>query len=116
MLIYTALLASSQIFLRLGASQIGGFSLKAFKDLLPLILTILKNPSVLIGTSLMASSFFLWIYILSWFKLALAFPLTAIAYIFVAVLSYFLLGERLLFYNYLGIGLIACGIFFLLYK
>jgi uncharacterized membrane protein len=64
----------------------------------------------------MASSFFLWLTILSWFKLSLAFPLTALAYVIVAVLSYFMLNEKLFLHNYLGIVLIAFGIFLLLFK
>jgi drug/metabolite transporter (DMT)-like permease len=64
----------------------------------------------------MASSYFLWMTILSWFKLSVAFPLTSLAFVFVAVLSYFLLNEKLLPLNYWGIVLITSGIFFLLYK
>jgi uncharacterized membrane protein len=68
------------------------------------------------GTVLMASSFFLWLTILSWFKLSLAFPLSSLAYVTVAVLSYLMLNEKLFPHNYLGIILIAFGIFLLLYK
>jgi uncharacterized membrane protein len=64
----------------------------------------------------MAASFVLWLVILSWFKLSLVFPLTALTYLFVALLSYLMLGEKLLLQNYAGIILIALGIFFLLYK
>ena len=115
-LFYTLLLASSQIILKSGAAQIGGFSLKGLGDIFPLAFTIIKNPLVILGTLLMAASFFLWLYILSWFKLSVAFPLTALTYVFVALMSYFFLGDRLSLYNYFGITLIASGIFFLLYK
>ena len=76
-LFYTLLLASSQIVLKSGAAQIGGISFKSFGDLFPLVLTLITNPLVVLGTLLMAASFFLWLYILSWFKLSVAFPLTA---------------------------------------
>lgn len=115
-LVYTLLLASSQIILKSGAAQIGGFSLKSLGDIFPLAFTVIKNPLVVLGTLLMAFSFFLWVYILSWFKLSVAFPLTALTYVFVALMSYFFLGDRLSLYNYFGITLIAGGIFFLLYK
>ncbi|MDD5382913.1 MAG: hypothetical protein PHH60_04590, partial [Candidatus Margulisbacteria bacterium] len=59
---------------------------------------------------------FLWLAMLSWFKLSLIFPLTAFVYVFVALLSYFLLYEKLMPVNYFGVVLIALGIFFLLYK
>jgi uncharacterized membrane protein len=115
-LIYTLLLASSQIILKTGAGQIGGISFKGMGDLIPLILKVITNPMVIMGTLCMASSFLLWIYILSWFKLGVVFPLTAITYIFVALLSFFFLGEKLSAFNYTGIVLVAAGIFFLLYK
>ena len=113
---YTLILAFSQFLLKSGVSQMGGFSIKGFKDILPLALGVLKNPLVMLGIILTASSFFLWIYILSWFKLGLVFPMTALVYIFVALMSYFFLGERLSALNYFGIVLIASGVFFILHK
>ena len=113
---YCLLLASSQITLKSGASQLGGFTIKGLADIFPLLLRIIANPMILLGTLLMASSFLLWVYILSWLKLGLVFPLTAMTYIFVALLSYFFLAEKLSLINYFGIVLVAAGIFFLLYK
>ena len=115
-LFYTLVLAFSQILLKLGVSQIGGFVIKDSKDLFPLALQVTKNPLIILGIILMASSFLLWIYILSWFKLGLVFPLTALVYVLVAILSYSLLGERLSALNYFGVILIATGVFFVLYR
>ena len=107
--VYAAIVASSQIFLKLGVNQTGAIQLKN-------ALAAIRNPYVIVGTLLMTSSFFVWISILSMFKLGLAFPLTAMVYVFVAGLAYLVLGERLMLHNYAGILLIAAGIFFLLYK
>lgn len=115
-LFYTLVLASSQIILKSGAAQIGGISLKGLGDIFPLALAIIKNPVVILGTLLMASSFFLWLYILSWYKLGLVFPMTALTYVFVALMSLIFLGERLSALNYFGVILTASGIFFLLYR
>jgi len=114
--IYSLILALSQVMLKAGATQIGGFSLKGAGDIIPFLFSLIRNPLVLLGTTMMASSYFLWVYILSWVKLSIALPLTALAYVLAAFLSYFLLGEKLLLINYTGIALIAGGIFFLLYK
>jgi len=114
--IYTLVLAYSQVLLKIGLNQVGAINIRDSKDAITLAFTILKNFPVVFGVILMASSFFLWLYILSWFKLSLAFPLTALVYVFVAILSAFLLKEKLYLYNYSGILLIAIGIFFLLYK
>ena len=111
--VYTLILAYSQILLKLGVSQIGGIT---FDHPFQLIFSIFQNIYVISGTILMASSYFLWLAILSWFKLSIAFPLTAIGFIFVAILSYFVLNEKMLFINYIGILFIALGIFLLLYK
>ena len=94
----------------------GGISIKGFKDILPLTLGILTNPLIMLGMVLLASTFFLWLYILSWFKLGLVFPMTALVFVFVALLSYFFLGERLHILNYFGVILIASGVFFILHK
>jgi uncharacterized membrane protein len=115
-LVYTSALAFSQVLLKLGLIQIGSFSAKGFNDLLSLFLAVISNIYVVCGTILMASSFFLWLAILSWFKLSLAFPMTALGFVIVAILSYFMLNEKLFFHNYLGILFITLGIFLLLYK
>lgn len=115
-LIYTVVMALGQIFLKMGMSRLAGFSLQNMKDALLILPGLLKSPYILLGAGFMAASFILWLFILSWFKLSLVFPLTALTYIFVVLLSYFMLGEKLLLQNYAGIILIAFGIFFLLYK
>ena len=114
--IYTIVLALSQIFLKIGVSQIGGFKINSFADIVALVPAILSTPLLMLGIILMGGSFFFWMYILSWFKLSLVFPLTAMTYVFVAILASIFLGEKLLWINYLGIILIAAGIGFLVYK
>lgn len=113
---YSLIMAFSQVLLKWGTNLIGGFEIKGFNSLLTLAFQILKNPFIMGSIVLMVSSFFLWLYILSWFKLGLVFPLTALVYVFVSIMSYFLLGEKLSLHNYLGVAFIAVGIFFLLFK
>ncbi len=115
-LIYSLMLAVSQVLLKLGINQIGAFSAHGTKQLVDLALSLALNGYVISGVILMASSFFLWITILSWFKLSLALPLTSLGFVFVAILSYFMLDEKLFLHNYLGIALIAAGTFLLLLK
>ncbi|MFH1541943.1 MAG: hypothetical protein ABIE84_02500 [bacterium] len=116
LLIYTTMLAFSQILLKSGATQLGGFTIRGLQDILPLIFQMIKNPFIIVGSLLLATSYFLWIYMLSWFKLGMIFPLSAIAFIFVAIMSYFILGERFSPLNYFGMLMIFSGLFFLLYK
>ncbi|MFH2033937.1 MAG: EamA family transporter [Candidatus Margulisiibacteriota bacterium] len=115
-LVYTGLLATSQVFLKWGVGHLGGIKLKSIADVLPLIIKILTDPLIIVGTLMMLATYFVWIFILSWFDLGMAFPLTALTYVFVAILAFVLLGERMTLQNYAGIFLIAGGVFFLLYK
>jgi len=116
MFIYTLVMALGQIFLKMGMSKMAGFSLQSTKDAFLILPGLLRSPYILLGAGLMAASFVLWLFILSWFRLSLVFPLTALTFVFVVLLSYFMLGEKMLIQNYAGIVLIAFGIFFLLYK
>jgi drug/metabolite transporter (DMT)-like permease len=113
---YSVAMACAQVLMKMGTNRIGEFAIKQAMDIFPLLLKIALNPFIFGGVVLLVSSFFLWLYIISFFQLALIFPLTAMIYVFVEVLSYFILGEKLLWANYGGIALIALGIFFLLYK
>ena len=115
-IIYTFMLAFGQVLLKLGVNQIGTFSAKGIEEALQIVFLAIKNPYIIGACTLMTSSFFLWMAILSWFKLSLALPLTAITYIIVAVLSYFMLDEKLALLNYFGIVLVTAGVFFLVYK
>ena len=115
-LFYTLVMAFSQILLKTGVSQIGGFKIGGSKDALSITIQILKNPFIMGSIALMVSAFFLWLYVLSWSKLGLIFPLTALVYVFVALMSYFMLGEKLSPFNYFGITLVVAGVFFLLFK
>jgi len=109
-------MAISQILLKVGVGQIGGFHLVGIREVWLLVLQVLTNLSIMSSIILMVSSFFLWLYILSWTKLSLVFPLTALVYVLVPILSFLLLGERLSLYQYLGATFIASGVFFLLFK
>ena len=113
---YCLLIAVSQVLLKTGTNQLGHFVIRNQQEALSLIINVARNPYIIGGIVLMVASFFLWIYILSWFDLGLVFPLTAILYVFVAWMSFFVLGEKLNLFNYLGMLLIAAGIFFLLWK
>ncbi len=113
--VYTLVMAFSQALLKLGTNGIGILQYKGAKDVFAFILQIIRNPYIVVSILLMSVSFFLWMYVLSRFKLGLVFPLTALTYIFVSLISFFVFGERLSSFNYFGIILIASGVFFLLY-
>lgn len=116
MFTYSLIFLASQLILKTGLNQMGAFSIKGLQDILPLISSALKNHYVVVGTILLTLSSLFWITLLSWFKIGIVLPMTALTYVIVAIISSLLLGEGLSFYNYLGVVIITVGIYFLLYK
>lgn len=117
MVFYTFILALSQVLLKIGIDQkLATIEFKGLKSLLPLAIEIFTHPLIFISIVLLLLSFALWMYILSKFKLGIAFPMTALVYVFVAIMSIFTLGEKLSLTNYLGVFFVVLGIVLLLYK
>jgi len=113
---YSVMAALSQLLLKLGTNQTGKLTITSLQDILPLLAKVFLNPYILIGSILLTSGFVFWLVVLSFFQLGVVFPLTAMMYLFVAWMSYFTLGETMGWVNYIGMVLVAGGIFLLLYK
>ena len=69
-----------------------------------------ENPYVVWGTVCNAVFYFLFLAALSWTKITVALPLTAIEYGFAAVLAMALLKEQVPPLRWAGIGLVMIGI------
>jgi drug/metabolite transporter (DMT)-like permease len=113
---YSLVMSISQLLLKFGTNQTGKLNVTSLWDIFPLLAKVFLNPYILIGSIMLSSAFVFWLVILSFFNLGVVFPLTALMYIFVAWMSYFMLGESMGLINYLGMLFIAVGVFFLLYK
>ncbi len=114
--VYAFAMALSQVLLKIGVSQVGGFNLGSWSDNISLAIRVLTNYYILGSISLMMSSFFLWIWVLSWNRLGVVFPLTAVMYIILPALAFFVFGEKLSMINYFGIFLIVAGVYAVLYQ
>ena len=68
------------------------------------------NPRVLIAYSLFMVSAVVNLYLLRFLPISLAATLESLGYVFVAVLSFFVLKERLNLTQVIGIGLILVGV------
>lgn len=112
---YSMLLSASQIVLKFGINALGGLRLRELTDLLPILIRVVTNFPIVLGISLMASSFFIWFYILSLYKLSLAMPLSAMTFLFTVVMSAIFLGETLTVWNIVGTLIICFGVFVLLH-
>ena len=108
-LIFSLTLGSfGQIFLKLGlkGAHIGGHSTSIIATFLGLIHAMMAT-NVLIGLGLYVLSTFTWLLLLSKVRLSVAYPMISISYLFVVLLSVFILHERI---NWLYAGL---GLFFI---
>jgi len=75
-----------------------------------LVLTVVRNPYVLAGVVFLAVFFFLYLAALSWADLSFVMPLTAMSYIFAALLAKFMLKEELSWFRWAGTLVITLGI------
>ncbi len=71
---------------------------------------VLKNGKLLLGIVLYVCSAIVFIYLLRFNELSVLYPLTALSYIFVTILSIYALREPMNRYKWLGIGFIILGI------
>lgn len=104
------LAAAGQVLMKHGMSIVGTFPVK---ELFNKLFVMLFNPFVFIGISLFGISAVIWLVVLSRFELSFVYPMVSIAYILVAIASYFFLGEKITFIRCLGILTICLGVFFI---
>ena len=76
------------------------------------LLTVLLNPWVLLGISLLILFFCSYLTALSWAVLTYVLPATALSYILMAGLAKFFLHEDVTLAHWLGIALITMGVGF----
>lgn len=103
----------------IGVASLGQAVLKAALNSLSLtdsrlnlefIFKIFTNFKVLIGLSLYFFSAVLWLYALSRHNLSRIYPLTSLSFIFVILLSRYVLGESVTLNQAVGFGVIILGI------
>ncbi len=70
---------------------------------------LIRNPFLWIGSTLGILNMFVWGYSLKTFDLSYAYPFLSISYISIIVCGYFLFGEKIDRYKFLGIVLICVG-------
>lgn len=77
---------------------------------LPLLLRYLQNAWLYAGLAAFGTATIVWIKVLSMERLSTVYPMQSIAYILVAIASFFLFGERLNAVNIVGIFTIILGV------
>ncbi len=78
-----------------------------------LIVSVVRNPYMSLGVLFLAVFFFLYLIALSWADLSFVLPLTAVSYIFAALLARFFLDEDVSWMRWAGTIIIMIGIAFI---
>ena len=107
----TIVIASvGQIILKFGIDKsLNIHNLKSINNLLDFFI-VFTYPLVLLGLVFYGLSAFLWIVVLSELDLSIAYPILGMTYIFVLLLSYFILGESLSMFKVSGTLLVLLGV------
>ena len=104
MLVCTVFGAAAQVLIKTGATHI------AHPSLIASAVGMITNPWLFAGYSLYAVSMVLLIIALKDGELSITYPVIALTYVWVAMLSYFLMHESMGLYKIIGIALIVTGV------
>jgi transporter family protein len=107
--------AIGETLLSYGMKKNGQIDLSVPSQYGHLILSVIRNPYVFIGVVFLAFFFFLYLAALSWDDLSFVMPLTAMSYIFVALLARFVLREEISLFRWAGTVIITLGILFIVF-
>jgi len=102
--------AVGDIFLTQGMKSSGDISAMGFRQIVETVIKCLTNWRLILGTTMQAIYFGLWLAVLSWEDLSVALPMQALSYIVVAFLAQWYLGEHVSPMRWAGICLICIGV------
>lgn len=100
---------AAQLLLKVGMQRIGYFEFST-TNLLPIGLQAVKSLPLLIGFACYVVSMAIWMMVLSRMEVSQAYPLSSLAYVFVAISAWWLFGENLSALRLSGIGIIVLGV------
>lgn len=98
------------ILLAKGMKEMGDISAMNLRGILNVAFQALTTPKLIIGTTMLAIFFFLWLAVLSWEDLSVALPMQALNYVLVAFLSQYFLGEIVTPLRWAGTVLVCIGV------
>lgn len=111
LILLTAVLnTAAQLLLKAGMDRIGDFAF-SWQNFAPIAGKIAVNPFIWIGLIVYVVSVSLWLLVLSRIPVAIAYPMTSLAYIFSTIAAYFCFGEQLSLTQVAGIFVIIFGVY-----
>jgi len=109
-LISVAIAVGGQILLKIGMNRIGALDLNGIGSLVKLFVEVVKSPTVLVGLFMYVISAALWLIVLSGVDLSFAYPFIGLTYVFVLILSKFILKEDVNPIRWAGAAIITIGV------
>jgi drug/metabolite transporter (DMT)-like permease len=97
-------MAAGQVLFKIGSTHL---SVGSFTEL---FISFIKNIYLLSAIFLYAATILLWIYVLKYLPLSKAYPLTALSYVLVPIISLLILNEPYTLRTFLGCLLILAGV------
>lgn len=102
--------AVGESLLSFGMRRYGAMNLAEPSQWLVLVSSVVLNRYVFLGVVFLGIFFFLYLAALSWADLSFVLPLTAVSYLFAALLAKFFLKEEVSWYRWTGTIVIVIGI------
>lgn len=108
-LINVCMMALGQLLFKLGSN---GKTLSSFSD----ILSLLFSPVILLALAVYGCTTILWLYILSKVKISFAYPIQALAFPIVLILSSLIFREEIPLNRWIGVAIIVLGTYIAIFK
>lgn len=108
-LLNTALMVAGQVLFKLGSH---GKELGSLMDMIKLLF----SPIVLVALCLYGATTMLWLYILSKTDISFAYPIQALAFPVVLILSSLIFHETVGINRWIGVLVIVAGVYITVYK
>jgi drug/metabolite transporter (DMT)-like permease len=102
------LAVAGQLLMKKGMLLFGTFPVS---QLLYKIIPMFLNPYVFFGLACFGMSAIFWLVVLSRLELSLVYPMVSVAYILVALASWFFFKENVTLMRWMGIAVIVLGVF-----
>jgi drug/metabolite transporter (DMT)-like permease len=109
-IVVAATAATAHVLLKMGMNEVGEVGSDALKDPIKLIGQLLSTPTIIAAIPVYAISNVGWLVVLSRLNLSVAYPVLALLYIAIPVLSTIFLSESLTTQHWAGIVVIGVGV------
>ncbi|MBN1298605.1 MAG: EamA family transporter [Actinobacteria bacterium] len=109
-LISISIAVGGQLLLKIGLIRLGSISVDSFGSLMQLFGGIIRSPLVLTGLFCYVLSAAIWLVVLSSVDLSFAYPFIGLTYVFILLISKFILKEDVNPIRWIGAVVITAGV------